>query len=93
MRASACPVSSPIGPPPRISSRSGTRSTPVASRFVHTPSSSRNPGTGGITGSEPVAITISRAVYTASPTATRPGPSSRPAPRSTSMPAPAAQSA
>ena len=47
---------------------------PVASRFVQTPSSSRRPGIGGITGSEPVAITMCvGGVGRRSPTSTRPG--------------------
>jgi hypothetical protein len=58
----------------------------VASRLVHTPSSSCRPGTGGMTGSEPVAITTWSAVCSWSPTVTRPGPVSRAVPRRTSMP-------
>ena len=58
MRATACAISTPTGPPPSTSSRSGTSFRPVASRLVHTPSSSRSPSIGGITGSEPVAITM-----------------------------------
>ena len=61
-RASACAISTPTGPPPSTSSRRGTSVTAVASRFVHTPSSSRSPGIGGITGSEPVASTMCSAV-------------------------------
>ena len=53
------------------------RSAPVTSRLVHTPSSSRRPGMGGITGSEPVAITTWSAEYVSSPTSTLPGPASR----------------
>ena len=48
-------ISAPTGPPPRMSRRRGTAFMPVTSRLVHTPSSSRRPGTGGTTGSEPVA--------------------------------------
>ena len=40
-RASACAISTPTGPPPSTSSRRGTSFRPVASRLVHTPSSSR----------------------------------------------------
>ena len=48
MRCSACAISTPTGPPPSTSSRRGTSFSPVASRFVQTPSSSRSPGIGGI---------------------------------------------
>ena len=57
MRRTACAISTPTGPPPSTSRRRGTSVRPVASRFVQMPSSSRRPGTGGITASEPVAIT------------------------------------
>jgi len=40
----------------------GTAFMLVASRVPHTPSSSRSPGTGGTTGSEPVATTTCSAV-------------------------------
>ena len=54
-RRTAWAISAPTGPPPRIRSRRGTSFMPVTSRLVHTPSSSRRPGTGGITGSAPLA--------------------------------------
>ena len=57
MRWIACAISTPTGPPPSTTSRRGTSVSPVASRFVQTPSSSLRPGMGGITGSDPVAIT------------------------------------
>ena len=57
MRCTACAISTPTGPPPSTSSRRGTSVSPVTSRFVQMPSTSRRPGTGGITGSDPVAIT------------------------------------
>ena len=57
----------------------------VTSRLVHTPSSSRRPGTGGMTASAPVATTTCRAVYRTSFTSTTPGPASAPLPRSRSM--------
>ncbi len=63
----------------------------VTSRLVHTPSSSRRPGTGGMTGSEPVATTTCRAVWRTPSTSTAPGPASAPVPRSRSMPLPASQ--
>ena len=53
----ACAISTPTGPPPSTSSRRGTSLSAVTSRFVQTPSSSSRPGTGGNTGSDPVAIT------------------------------------
>src|SRR5207248_647737 len=51
-------ISTPTGPPPRTISRRGTSFRPVASRFVHTPSSSASPGMGGKRGSEPVETTM-----------------------------------
>ena len=63
----------------------------VTSRLVHTPSSSRRPGTGGMTGSEPVATTMCRAVCAVPSTSTTPGPARTPVPRSRSMPLPASQ--
>ena len=90
-RRTAWAISAPTGPPPRISRRRGTAFMPVTSRLVHTPSSSRRPATGGMTGSEPVASTTCRAVCRAPLTSTTPGPASRPVPRSRSMPSPASQ--
>ena len=60
-RRTAWDISTPTGPPPSTSIRRGTSVRAVTSRFVQTPSSSRRPGTGGNTGSEPVAITTCRA--------------------------------
>ena len=40
----------------------GTSVSPVTSRSVHSPGSSRRPGTGGMTGSDPVATTMCSAV-------------------------------
>ena len=61
-RRTAWAISAPTGPPPSISRRRGTAFMPVTSRLVQTPSSSRRPGTGGMTGSEPVATTTCLAV-------------------------------
>ena len=85
-RRTACAISTPTGPPPRISRRRGTAFMPVASRLVQTPSSSRRPGTGGTTGSAPFARTTWSAVWRTPSTSTTPGPASRPVPRSRSMP-------
>ena len=85
-RRTAWAISTPTGPPPRISRRRGTAVIAVTSRFVHTPSSSRRPGTGGTIGSAPVATTTCRAVCRVPSTSTAPGPASRPLPRSRSMP-------
>ncbi len=85
-RRTACAISTPTGPPPRISSRRGTAVIAVASRLVQTPSSSRSPGIGGITGSAPLARTTWSAVWRTPSTSTTPRPASRPVPRSRSMP-------
>ena len=68
MRATACAISTPTGPPPSTSIRFGTSFSPVTSRFVHRPSSSFSPSIGGNTGSEPVEITMFLAVWVSSPT-------------------------
>ena len=70
-----------------MSSRFGTAFIPVASRFVHTPSSSSSPGIGGMNGSAPVATTMCSAVWRTPSTSTAPGPASFPVPRSSLMPA------
>ena len=85
-RRTAWAISTPTGPPPRISRRRGTAVIAVTSRFVHTPSSPSRPGTGGTIGSEPVATTTCRAVCRTPSTSTAPVPASRPWPRSRSMP-------
>ena len=85
-RRKACDSSTPTGPPPSTTRLAGSSLNSVASRFVHTPSRSRRPSIGGITGDDPVAITIRSVSYTSLPTATRPGPSILPSPRSRSMP-------
>ena len=90
-RRTTCAISTPTGPPPRISRRRGTAVIPVASRFVHTPSSADSPGIGGTIGSEPVATTMCSAVCRTPATSTAPVPSSRPVPRSRSIPRPASQ--
>ena len=88
IRRSACAISTPTGPPPSTSSLSGSSPglKPVTSRFVQTPSSSRSPSIGGITGSEPVAITMSAAVWVSPPTSIVPGATIRPSPRMMSIP-------
>ena len=62
-RRTACAISTPTGPPPRMSRRRGTAFMPVASRLVQTPSSSRRPGMGGMNGSAPLASTTWSAVW------------------------------
>ena len=52
---------------------------------------SARPGTGGTTGSEPVATTTCSAVWGTPSTSTTPTPASRPVPRSRSMPLSASQ--
>ena len=47
-RRTACAISAPTGPPPRMTRRCGIAFIDVTSRLVQTPSSSRKPGTGGI---------------------------------------------
>ena len=79
-------ISTPTGPPPRMSRRRGTAFMEVASRLVQTPSIPLRPGTGGITGSAPLARTTWPAVWRTPSTSTAPGPASRPVPRSRSMP-------
>ena len=73
-RRTAWAISTPTGPPPRISRRRGTAVIAVTSRFVHTPSRPRRPGTGGVIGSAPVATTTCRAVWRTPSTSTAPGP-------------------
>jgi len=85
-RRTACAISAPTGPPPSTSSRRGTARMPVTSRLVHSPSSSRSPGTGGMIESAPVATTTCRAVCRSPSTSTTPVPASRPLPRSSRMP-------
>src|SRR6476620_8504170 len=45
-RRTACAISTPTGPPPRMIRRRGTDFMPVTSRLVQTSSSSRRPGAG-----------------------------------------------
>ena len=78
-------ISTPTGPPPRITSRRGTAVIDVASRLVHTPSNSPSPGIGGTNASAPLASTTWSAVYRVPLTSTAPGPASRPVPRSSAM--------
>jgi hypothetical protein len=89
-RLTAWAISTPTAPPPSTSSRRGTSVSPVTSRSVQMPGSSRSPGTSGMKASAPVATTTCRAVYVVPSTTTAPGPASRPDPRMTSMPAPRA---
>ena len=86
MREKACPISTPTGPPPRISRRSGSSRAPIASRLVQTPVSSARPSIGGITGEDPVAITIRSLSSRRSPTSTTPRPVIRAEPRTTVTP-------
>ena len=85
--------SHPTTPPPTISSRPGASFALVASRGVQG-STSRSPSIGGTAADEPVhTATACRAVSrvsvpSASVTTTVRSPSSRPVPRSRSMPAP-----
>ena len=90
-RRTAWAISTPTGPPPRMSRRRGMDFIDVTSRLVQTPSSSRRPGTGGTTGSAPFASTTWSAVWRTPSTSTTPGPASRPLPRSRSMPLSASQ--
>ena len=78
-------------PPPRTITRPGTSRSPVASRLCPEAVDLVEARDRRVFGSEPVAITTSRAVYVRSPTATAPGPASRPSPRITAMPALSAQ--
>ena len=73
-RRTAWASSTPTGPPPSTSSRRGTASIAVASRFVHRPSSPRSPGTGGMNGSAPLASTTFSAVWRSPSTSTDAGP-------------------
>ena len=76
--ASACAISTPTGPAPRMSSRPAPPSARSTSRLVQTPSSPRSPSIGGITGSEPVATRCASRVAPSRPTSTAPGPVSAP---------------
>ena len=58
-RENACPSSQPIGPAPRITSRAGNVSRPHTVSVVSGAASAR-PSIGGMTGSEPVAMSTAR---------------------------------
>ena len=95
--AYAVAISTPTTPPPMIASDSGTCWAPVASRLVHG-CACASPGTGGTTGSLPVATTtaclarITRVPPSSSVTVTSRSPVIRPAPRASTMPAERSQS-
>ena len=54
----ACAISTPTGPPPSTSMRSGTSRSPVTSRLVQIPIQLASPGIGGNVASDPVAMTM-----------------------------------
>ena len=80
-RAKTWASSTPIAPPPMTASEDGTSVASIASRFVQYGVDAR-PSMGGAHARWPTLITTARlATYAVSPTSTRPGPSSRPQPR------------
>ena len=97
-RANACASSTPLGPPPTTTKVSGTSRSPSSPRGWSSTASPSSPSIGGRAGSVPVLRTTPRAASKATgpasvSTRTRPGPSSRPWPRTIRTPASSSGSA